>query len=152
MIFQSSSFVSCNEEPAKMPPLFTTISIFPNACNVFDTKLSRSLLFVRSPAIGRICPSISFAANSSLFLLLPKIATTAPSSENRLAHAKPIPDPPPVIMADLPFSLTQSPWAIDMNYLNSYNECDSIIIKFKVSQKHNNSFFIKNTIRTYLTN
>jgi hypothetical protein len=69
-----------------------------------------------------------------------------------LAHAKPIPDPPPVIMADLPSSLTQSPWAIDMNYLNSYNECDSIIIKFKVSQKHNNSFFIKNTIRTYLTN
>src|SRR3990172_1848959 len=87
----------------------------PNDLSVASTARRTSASFVTLPGSASACPpanSIAFATRSKASLRRPVIATRAPSCANRSAIASPIPDPPPVTIAVLFFSLiapSQSP-------------------------------------------
>src|SRR5262245_51237442 len=96
-------------EPAAPPPAFATAMSRPSAPAAVSTAASTAASSVTSQAAVRTSVSAgasrssSAAAARSLSAERPAIVTVAPSRRSARAHASPMPLPPPVISAVLPW-------------------------------------------------
>src|ERR1044071_4479567 len=82
-----------------MPALFTRISMRPCFSRMLFATFDTALRSLTSSAID------SRPGWRSVFALRPEITTVAPAPFSACAAARPIPEPPPVIQATLPFNV-----------------------------------------------
>ena len=103
----SCSFVmSSNLDADDVPALLTNMSMPPNRCAIALTAASTAASSDTSAGAGMtslpVAADISAATFSRSDAVLDTIATFAPSSEKRVAAARPMPSLPPVTIATLP--------------------------------------------------
>src|SRR5260221_1837600 len=88
-----------------MPALLTRMSMCPCRFSIAAAALATSFWSETSSAMASPLPAAlsCFSLAISVSLLRPEITTCAPARANSSAPASPMPEPPPVIQATLPF-------------------------------------------------